>query len=201
MTIKEIEERSGLARANIRFYEAEGLLAPERKPNGYRDYLEGDLQTLLRVRLLRSLGVTLEDIKAIQNGALSLPEALSRHLEHLAGERDRLDRAEAVCREKPVSSWPARTAAPLPSECRSSWKSNKDPPPVSWFPGNGRRIMFRPCALMPSSPSGCRRRRFCCTTGSLRAFGSRPALPPAWPGPRPAVRPCKSRRTGQRKRS
>ena len=43
MTIKEMEERSGLARANIRFYEAEGLFAPERKPNGYRDYSGEDL--------------------------------------------------------------------------------------------------------------------------------------------------------------
>ena len=28
MTIKEIEERSGLQRANIRFYEQEGLISP-----------------------------------------------------------------------------------------------------------------------------------------------------------------------------
>ena len=99
MTIKEIETRSGLARANIRFYEAEGLLTPERRPNGYRDYSGEDLQTLLRVRLLRSLGVSLEDIKAIQAGNLPLPEALERHLEQMAGERERLDRSVAVCRE------------------------------------------------------------------------------------------------------
>ena len=98
MTIKEMEKRSGLARANIRFYEAEGLLTPERKPNGYRDYSEEDLQTLLRVRLLRSLGVSLEDIKAVQAGTLPLPEALGRHLDHLAGEQQKLTRAEEVCR-------------------------------------------------------------------------------------------------------
>ena len=37
MTIKEIEALSGLNRANIRYYESEGLLAPERSSNGYRD--------------------------------------------------------------------------------------------------------------------------------------------------------------------
>ena len=37
MTIKEIEDRSGMTRANVRFYESEGLLHPERKENGYRD--------------------------------------------------------------------------------------------------------------------------------------------------------------------
>ena len=32
MTIKEMETRSGLTRANIRFYEAEGLLTPHLLP-------------------------------------------------------------------------------------------------------------------------------------------------------------------------
>ena len=36
MTIKELEERTGMTRANIRYYEQEGLLAPARKENGYR---------------------------------------------------------------------------------------------------------------------------------------------------------------------
>ena len=34
MTSKEMEERSGVPRANIRYYEAEGLLHPERLKNG-----------------------------------------------------------------------------------------------------------------------------------------------------------------------
>ena len=36
MTSKEIGARSGVARANIRYYEAEGLLTPAE--NGCRDY-------------------------------------------------------------------------------------------------------------------------------------------------------------------
>ena len=40
MNIKEIEERSGLTRANIRYYEQEGLIAPVRRENKYRDYSE-----------------------------------------------------------------------------------------------------------------------------------------------------------------
>ena len=35
MNIKEIEERSGLTRANIRYYEQEGLIAPVRRENKY----------------------------------------------------------------------------------------------------------------------------------------------------------------------
>ena len=46
MTIKEIETLSGLTRANIRFYEAEGLIAPARGENGYRDYSEEACKTM-----------------------------------------------------------------------------------------------------------------------------------------------------------
>ena len=63
MTIKEIEALSGMSRANIRYYEAEGFLSPERRENGYRDYSEEDLETLKRIKLLRLLGVSLADIK------------------------------------------------------------------------------------------------------------------------------------------
>ncbi len=61
MTIKEIEELSGMTRANIRFYEAEGLLSPAREENGYRDYSEENLAILKRIKLLRSLHIPLEE--------------------------------------------------------------------------------------------------------------------------------------------
>ena len=38
MTIGELERELGMTRANIRFYEQEGLLSPHRGENGYRDY-------------------------------------------------------------------------------------------------------------------------------------------------------------------
>ena len=52
MNIAEVERRTGLTRANIRFYEKEGLLSPARGANGYRDYTEADVETLRKVRLL-----------------------------------------------------------------------------------------------------------------------------------------------------
>ena len=57
MTSKEMEVRSGVPRANIRYYEAEGLLSPRRAKNGYREYSEKDLETLEKIKLLRRLGV------------------------------------------------------------------------------------------------------------------------------------------------
>lgn len=38
MKIKHVEELVGITRKNIRFYEEQGLLNPERAENGYREY-------------------------------------------------------------------------------------------------------------------------------------------------------------------
>lgn len=77
MNIKEMEERSGLPRSGIRFYEAEGLLSPARSANGYRDYSESDLETLLKIKRLRALGLTLSEIRSVQSGASTLAGELS----------------------------------------------------------------------------------------------------------------------------
>lgn len=99
MTIKEIEELSGMTRANIRFYEAEGLLSPAREENGYRDYSEENLAILKRIKLLRSLHIPLEEIKAIQSGAVNLTTVLNRQLAQLTADRESLEKAWEICRE------------------------------------------------------------------------------------------------------
>ena len=46
MNIKKAEELSGVSRQNIRFYEREGLLHPERNAeNDYREYREEHIHT------------------------------------------------------------------------------------------------------------------------------------------------------------
>ena len=99
MTIREIETRCQMERANIRFYEREGLLTARRLPNGYRDYTEEDVQTLLRIRLLRSLRVSLDDIRALQSGEKALSDTLRAQLAQLEREQQQAAAAEAVCRE------------------------------------------------------------------------------------------------------
>ena len=78
MTIREIEEQLGIPRATVRYYEREGLLAPVRGGNNYRDYTEEDLNTLEKIRLLRRLDMPLDTIKAVQRGEVPLREALER---------------------------------------------------------------------------------------------------------------------------
>ena len=87
MTSKEMEARSGVPRANIRYYEAEGLLAPARSGNGYRDYSEEDLRTLEKIKLLRRLGVTIEALRALRDGRAELSAVLDRRLAEVGGEQ------------------------------------------------------------------------------------------------------------------
>ena len=99
MNIKEIEERSGMTRANIRFYEQEGLLDPRRQANGYRDYTEADLETLQRIRLLRTLGLGIEEIRALQTGQQTLTAALTQRTTALQQQASQLQKQQQVCRD------------------------------------------------------------------------------------------------------
>lgn len=99
MTIKEMENLTGMTRANIRFYETEGLISPERKENGYRTYSDGDAQTLLKIRLLRMLDISIEEIKLLQKGKYSLEEILRRQLDVLSQQRTQLEHTITIARE------------------------------------------------------------------------------------------------------
>lgn len=87
MTIKEIEVLTGMSRANIRFYEKEGLLAPTRNENGYRVYSQDDVQTLKRIKLLRLMHISLDEIKRMHQGEEKLSSVLDRQIESLRERR------------------------------------------------------------------------------------------------------------------
>ena len=97
MTIQEVERQSGMTRANIRFYEEKGLLTPQRQPNGYRDYSAADVETLRRVRLLRSLDISIDTIRALQSGERTLEAVLAERERRWNDAKGRAGDAEALC--------------------------------------------------------------------------------------------------------
>ena len=99
MTIGEIEAQTGLSRATVRYYESEGFIHPERRENDYREYSQDDLETLLRIKLLRALSVSLPDIRAVQEGSESLESLMARQALRLRQEQEALSAAEEVCRQ------------------------------------------------------------------------------------------------------
>lgn len=98
MTIKEIEQTTGLPRASVRFYESEGLISPTRGENGYRNYSQSDLDSLLKIKLLRRLDIPLEDIQALQKEQRSLDSVLASALTRLEQEAANLEQTRSLCR-------------------------------------------------------------------------------------------------------
>ena len=98
MKIHEVEERVGITRKNIRFYEAQGLLMPRRNSeNGYREYGEEDVVALERIKLLRKLGLPLEEIRKMQSGGQTVADGMRRHLVTLEREQQNIQRAMELC--------------------------------------------------------------------------------------------------------
>ena len=90
MKINEVEKLLGITKANIRFYEKEGLLTPHRTANGYRDYEDSDILLLKQIIILRKLGFPTAQISDILNGALPLQDALEEHIASHFGAFDRV---------------------------------------------------------------------------------------------------------------
>lgn len=99
MLIRELEKNTGLERATIRFYEKEGLVTPVRHENGYREYTQADCDTLLKVKLLRQLGMPLEMIRGLQQGSEDFSAALTDQIQALEHQIQDAGRAKAVCLE------------------------------------------------------------------------------------------------------
>ena len=150
MTSKEMEARSGVPRANIRYYEAEGLLHPARAKNGYREYSEADLAVLEKIKLLRRLGVSVEELRALGSGGETLTAVLDRRLAAQCGRRG-----------SALGSWtPGGTCGTwMPRRCRRAGRAG----------GEMRRLLpcrrGTPCPRCAASPGGLRPGcwiSFCC---------------------------------------
>ena len=96
MKIKYVEELVGITKKNIRFYEEQGLLAPDRAENGYREYGQADVDRLMQIKLLRKLGVPIEEIKRIFHGSIHLDDCLDRHLDELERQKENLAKMQVI---------------------------------------------------------------------------------------------------------
>lgn len=63
MQIGELSSATGLSRDTLRFYEKRGLVASNRRSNGYREYPAEAVEWLCYVRTAQALGFTLAEIE------------------------------------------------------------------------------------------------------------------------------------------
>lgn len=99
MKINEVEPLVGITKKNIRFYEEQKLLSPRRNSeNGYRDYGEEEIRILRRIKLLRKLGVPIEEIRQMLSGIHTVGDGMRRHLVSLEREQRNLEQSISLCR-------------------------------------------------------------------------------------------------------
>ena len=99
MRINQVEELVGITKKNIRFYEEEGLIKPQRNPdNGYREYSPADVEQLKKIKLLRKLSVSIEDIHLLLDKCLSFSDCMDRHMIYLNHQQHNLELVKELCR-------------------------------------------------------------------------------------------------------
>ncbi|MFG1855557.1 MerR family transcriptional regulator [Actinomadura geliboluensis] len=107
MRIGELSRRTGVNAHQLRYYEARGLLAADRRANGYREYDESAVLRVRQIRHLLGAGLSSEDIAYLLPCAVgeapellgcpelltamrSRPERLDEQMTRLAQSRDAL---------------------------------------------------------------------------------------------------------------
>lgn len=102
MLIGEVAQRSGISARMLRHYDRIGLVCPsERTAGGYREYSDADLRRLFHVEGLRSLGLSLAQIRdAVDDGAFDpgalVDDLIERTRAQIAQGRELVRRLEEV---------------------------------------------------------------------------------------------------------
>lgn len=109
LLIGDVTALTGIASGRIRHYEKIGLLRAEHLSNGYRVFDVEQVLDLLRIDLMRSLGVSINDIqRLIAGGRTTLAGVLDEHRTLLVRQRDRLDQLiAAIDRSRAATDCPA----------------------------------------------------------------------------------------------
>ncbi len=98
MNIGRASDQSGLPVKTIRYYEEIGLLKPQRRDNGYRDYCGTDIHKLRFIQRSRSLGFDIETCRQLlglyEDGGRASAQVKDLAIKHL----DELERKAAELR-------------------------------------------------------------------------------------------------------
>lgn len=102
MLIGEVAQLSGVSARMLRHYESRGLLdTTTRRSSGYREYSDDDLRRIFHIEALRTLGMTLEQVKsALDEPDCSVGEVVKELLSdtraRLRRDSELLERLQAV---------------------------------------------------------------------------------------------------------
>lgn len=99
MQIKDVEKLTGLTAKSIRYYESMGLLSVKRnEENDYRYYTEDNVYQLKKIKLLRYLGFSIQEICNLSDAkAEDMKEALETRAESLSKDSLEYDMKIEMC--------------------------------------------------------------------------------------------------------
>ena len=99
-TIREVTEITGITVNALRYYDSKGVLQPTvRSSGGRKEWLYDDeaVRRIKRILLLRSIGISVEDITGVLEKVDKMDEAMLRsRLEELQAERKAIDEQISV---------------------------------------------------------------------------------------------------------
>ena len=100
MLRNEIQEKTGLTRKAIEYYEEKGLIKPVKLENGYRDYSDEDLETLNQIFLFRKIGLSISEIEdCLSSDGKSFSSILRRKEYQLEIEQKRKEVIELIVKK------------------------------------------------------------------------------------------------------
>ncbi|MGC5285270.1 MerR family transcriptional regulator [Micromonospora sp. DT231] len=108
MLIGDVARRSGVSARMLRHYDSLGLVRPTgRSGVGYREYSDEDIRLIFQVESLRSLGLSLRDVRRALDDPGFTPSGLvddliQRTRQRIADERDLLTRLRRIAAADPA---------------------------------------------------------------------------------------------------
>lgn len=99
MKINDVEKLTGLTAKSIRYYESKGLITVKHDAeNGYRIYTEEDVVHLKRIKLLRYLDFSIEEIRNLQEQELpEIQKKLQKKAENFESQNDICELKKSLC--------------------------------------------------------------------------------------------------------
>lgn len=99
MNIVEVQKEVGLTKANINYYESEGLLASPKKnaETGKDEYTSDDIAALQKIRILRTAGVPLDEVKSLILSNKKMIDAINETENILNDQIVILEEKKALC--------------------------------------------------------------------------------------------------------
>lgn len=91
MKTHDVEQLLGITKQTLIYYEKEGLIKPSRNKNNYREYNQNDIELLQLILTLRSMAISVDDIKLILSGELSIRYCLKNKQEYFQQEKKKIE--------------------------------------------------------------------------------------------------------------